>query len=162
MLAWDITRWRRVKLERWRRRAKHETQKSDFHLRVNHSRNVRECNCLETHIPWNAIHCGRQNVTITHFVKVVTTVFPLHMAEGMSVTVLTSHGHIAELNKLGRRIRLLGNFSRLRRRLPILKQWASLVQVMCSVSWSWNKILPLLGLAWHATCNERIETNVSR
>ena len=50
-----------------------------------------------------ATHCGRQNATIPHFVKFVTTVFPLRIAEGMlSVTVLTSHGHghIAELNKL--------------------------------------------------------------
>ena len=39
--------------KRSRRRAKNETQKSDFLLRVNHSRNVRECNCLETHIPRN-------------------------------------------------------------------------------------------------------------
>ena len=30
--------------------AKNETQKSDFQLRVNHSGDVRECNCLETHI----------------------------------------------------------------------------------------------------------------
>ena len=33
--------------------AENETQKSDFQLRVNHSRNVPECNCLETHIPRN-------------------------------------------------------------------------------------------------------------
>ena len=30
-----------------------------------------------------AIPCGRQNATITHFVKFVTTVFPLCMAEGI-------------------------------------------------------------------------------
>ena len=37
-----------------------------------------------------AIHCGRQNATITHFVKFMTTVFPLRIAEGMlSVTVVT-------------------------------------------------------------------------
>ena len=30
-----------------------ETQKSDFQLRENHIRNVRECSCLETHIPRN-------------------------------------------------------------------------------------------------------------
>ena len=39
--------------ERRRRRAKNETQKSDFQLRVNHRRNVREFNYLETHIQRN-------------------------------------------------------------------------------------------------------------
>ena len=37
-----------------------------------------------------AIHCGRQNATITHFVKFVTTVFPLRIAEGM--LSVTPHG----------------------------------------------------------------------
>ena len=35
--------------------------------------------------------------------------------------VTVSHGHIAELNKLLRPIRLLGNFARLCRKLPIRK-----------------------------------------
>ena len=83
--------------------AKNETQKSDFQLRVNHSRNVRECNCLETHIPRNghtlwppecddyaavcdnaALHSSSsKKKNITRFVKFVATVFPLRIAEGM-------------------------------------------------------------------------------
>ena len=93
--------------------AKNETQKSDFQLRVNHSRDVRECNCLETHTPRNghtlspsecddyAAVCDnaamkrcpaqKKKKKITHFVKFVTTVFPLRVAEGMLLSV-TPHG----------------------------------------------------------------------
>ena len=53
----DLVRYHQMasyfKNKRWRRRPINETQKSDFQLRVNHSRNVRECNYLETHIPQN-------------------------------------------------------------------------------------------------------------
>ena len=59
-----------------------ERQKSDFQLRLD-SRNVRECTCLETHIPRNGHTLWRQNATITHFVKFVTTVVSLRMAVGM-------------------------------------------------------------------------------
>ncbi len=59
-----------------------EKPKSDFQLRVD-SRNVHECTCLETHIPRNGHTLCRQNATITHFVKFVTTVFSLRMAVGI-------------------------------------------------------------------------------
>ena len=39
-------------------------------------------------------------MTITHFVKFVTRVFPLHMAVGIMSADMSSHGDIAELNKL--------------------------------------------------------------
>ena len=39
--------------------------------------------CLETHIPRNGHTLCRQNATITHFVKFVTTVFSLRMAVGI-------------------------------------------------------------------------------
>ena len=85
--------------------AKKETQKSDFQLRVNHSRNVRECNCLETRIPRNGDTLWPPECDDYAFCKVCDDSFLLRIAEGMlsvSVTVLASHehGHIAELNKL--------------------------------------------------------------
>ena len=123
MIVWNITRWRRIfKISD---RAKNETQKSDFQLRVNHSRNMGECHCLETHIPRNWDTLWPSECDDYALCKVCDDSFPLRIAEGMlSVTVLTSHehGHIAELNKLLRRIRLLGHFSWLCRRLPIQKQ----------------------------------------
>ena len=67
---------------RWRRRAESEKPKSDFQLRVD-SRNVRECTCLETHIPRNGHTLCRHYATIKHFVKFVTTVFSLRMAVGI-------------------------------------------------------------------------------
>ena len=45
---------------------------------------MRECTCLETHIPRNGHTVCRQNATITHFVKFVTTVFSLRMAAGIT------------------------------------------------------------------------------
>ena len=59
-------------------------RKSDFKLRVD-SRNVRECSCLGIHIPRNGHTLCRQNVTITHFVKFVTTVY-----RGIEQTVKTN------------------------------------------------------------------------
>ena len=44
---------------------------------------MRECTCLETRIPRNGHTLCRQNATITHFVKFVTTVFSLRMAVGI-------------------------------------------------------------------------------
>ena len=44
---------------------------------------MHECTCLETHIPRNGHTLCRQNATITHFVKFVTTVFSLRMAVGI-------------------------------------------------------------------------------
>ena len=57
-------------------------QKSEIELRVD-SRHVRESTCLETQIQRNGHTLCRQNATITHFVKFVTTVFSLRMAVGM-------------------------------------------------------------------------------
>ena len=63
---------------------------------------MRECNCLETHIPRNGhtlwpSECDdysavrqQKKKKITHFVKFVTTVFPLRIAEGM--LSVTPHG----------------------------------------------------------------------
>ena len=44
---------------------------------------MRECTCLENHIPRNGHTVCRQNATITHFAKFVTTIFSLRMAMGI-------------------------------------------------------------------------------
>ena len=44
---------------------------------------MHECTCLEIHIPRNGHTLCRQNATITHFVKFVTTAFSLRMAVGI-------------------------------------------------------------------------------
>ena len=152
-----------------RRKTKRRNRTSNFEVRVNHSRNVRECSCLKTHMPRNghtlwpsecddyATVCD--NAAMKRFVPctveeeeedyaffffffsilcraafnaayshTVRTTFLWRQFFRCALrreccqsrlTVLTSHGHIAALNKLWRRIRLLGNFSRLRWRLPI-------------------------------------------
>ena len=111
---------------------------------------MRECNCLETHIPRNghtlwpsecddyAAVCDnaaikrcpaqlQKNKKITHFVKFVTTVFPLRIAEGMLLVKpdgphqSRTWAHRGIEQTVTGRIHLLGNFSRLRRRLSIRK-----------------------------------------
>ena len=46
---------------------------------------MHECTCLETHIQRNGHTLCRQNATITHFVKFVTTVFSLRMAAPVGI-----------------------------------------------------------------------------
>ena len=64
---------------------------------------MRECNCLETHIPRNGDTLWPSECDDHTFCKVCDDSFLLRIVEEMlSVTVLASHehGHIAELNKL--------------------------------------------------------------
>ena len=44
---------------------------------------------IETRIPRNGHTLCRQNATITHFVKFVMTVFPLHMAVPVGIMSVT-------------------------------------------------------------------------
>ncbi len=100
MLAWDITRWRRIfKISDGdaERKTKSRNRTSNFESTAE--------TCLETHIPRDGHTLCRENATITHFVKFVTTVFSLRVAVGI-INLIVSHGHIAELNKLWRRFHL--------------------------------------------------------
>ena len=83
----------------WRRKMKRRNRTSNFN-----SRNVRECNCLETHIPRNGHILWLSECDDYAFCKVCYDSFSIAHGRGndvtLSVTVLMSHGHIAELNKL--------------------------------------------------------------
>ena len=82
MLAWDMMASYFFKLTM-------ETQSGKRKVEIGlptssrQQKRVHECTCLETHIPRNGHTLCRQNATITHFVKFVTTVFSLRMAVGI-------------------------------------------------------------------------------
>ena len=115
---------------RWRRRAENEKPKSNFQLRVD-SRNVRECTCLETHIPRNGHTLCRQNATITHFVKFVTTVFSLCMAAPVGCHCHCQSRTHRGIEQTVKTNSSLGNFGCLRQKLPIRKYPVVSVTLLC-------------------------------
>ena len=154
MIAWNITRWRRIfKISV---RAKNETQKSDFQLWVNHSRNVPECNCLETHIPRHGHTLWPSECDDYAFCQVCDDSFSVaHCGANVQLCCQsrssrhesrTLHG-IEQTVKTNSSIRQFFAAPSKTADSKAVSVTRAEVLLCDTVSWSWNKIFPLAVLS---------------